>query len=145
MKDYETLVRDIIQEENELKDRIIKLEYFMMTEDYQKISESQKLLLTKQLAAMNNYKGCLFSRVLQLRFEHALDEEKGCYQEPEKEVRLEPHVFSAMEYEAHIQNSKVPKKADDQKVEKTCESEQIKNNPGRIPSPDEPMIEYWLR
>lgn len=108
MKDYETLVKDIIQEENELKDKINRLEYFMMTEDYQKISERQQILLTQQLAAMNNYKGCLISRVLQLRFEHEENKGKTCEPEPEKKAeRLEPHVFAAMEYEAHRQKANV--------------------------------------
>ncbi len=85
MKEYETLVKDIIQEENELKDKINRLEFFMMTEDYQRISERQQLLLTQQLAAMNNYKGCLISRALQLRFEHEKNKGKTCEPEPEKE------------------------------------------------------------
>lgn len=91
MKDYETLVKDIIQEENELKDKLNRLEYFMMTEDYQKISERQQILLTKQLNAMNNYKGCLISRVLQIRLEH--EENKGCTCEPEEDQKIIP--FSA--------------------------------------------------
>ena len=84
MKVYETLVNDIIQEELNLRDKINRLEYFMMTEDYQKIGERQQLLLTQQLAAMNNYKGCLISRVLQLRFEHEENKNKTCEPEPEK-------------------------------------------------------------
>ena len=103
MKKYEILVADIIHEEIVLRDKINKLETFMMTEDYQKINERQKLLLTQQLAAMNNYKGCLISRVLQLRFEHEQNKDKACESEPEEEERLEPHIFSAMEYEAHRQ------------------------------------------
>ena len=89
MKNYETLVKEIIQEENELKDKINRLEYFMMTEDYQKIRERQQLLLTQQLAAMNNYKGCLISRALQLRFEDKENEEKmkDCVRAPEPTLR----------------------------------------------------------
>lgn len=78
MKKYEILVADIIQEEIVLRDKINKLESFMMTEDYQKINERQKILLTQQPAAMNNYKGCLIARVLQLRFEHKENEGKTC-------------------------------------------------------------------
>ena len=108
MKDYETLVRDIIQEENELKDRVINLEYFMMTEDYQKISERQKLLLNRQLEAMRMYKGALIARVMQARFEHSQKPGDTCESELEKEDRIEPHVFEAMMYEAHKKKEEEP-------------------------------------
>ena len=112
MKDYETLVRDIIQEENELKDRIIKLEYFMMTEDFQNIAIVQKALLRKQLSAMTEYKSILIDRVIRIRHEHEENKGKECEPEPEEKVEsLVPHIFAAMEYEAHRQKTKIPKRA----------------------------------
>lgn len=111
MKDYGTLVNDIVREERELTDKINKLEYFVMTEDFQNISERQQRLLIKQHDAMKNYKGYLIARVVRIRQEHKENEgkenegkEKAC--DTETDERLEPHVFAAMEYETHRQKEK---------------------------------------
>lgn len=89
MKEYETLVKDIIQEENELKDKINRLEYFMMTEDFQNIAIAQKALLRKQLSVMTEYKSILIDRVIRIRHEHEENKGKECEPEPEKEETQE--------------------------------------------------------
>ena len=100
MKEYETLVKDIIQEENELKDKINRLEYFMMTEDHQKISIFQRAMLKKQLSVMTEYKNILIDRVIRIRHEHEENKGKDCEPEPGEEEKIEPHVIDAMMYKA---------------------------------------------
>lgn len=69
MQDPRELVIKINQEEKELNEKLTRLEYFMMTEDYQRISDRQKLLLKDQHEAMNRYKGILIARAIQINFE----------------------------------------------------------------------------
>ena len=144
MQEPRELVIQIRQEEKELNEKLTRLEYFMMTEDYQRISDRQKLLLKDQHEAMSTYKRILIARAIQINFEEKDKEEPEyplcpretdtnccfkkagkctapmthCYKSAaaeaenpkkysadpeEKEERLEPHVFAAMEYEAHRQ------------------------------------------
>jgi len=85
MKDYNTLIKNIIQEENELKDKINRLEYFMMTEDFQNISIFQRAMLRKQLGVMTEYKSILIDRAIRIRHEHEENKGKECGPEPEEE------------------------------------------------------------
>ena len=75
MKDPRQLVIQINQEEKELNEKLTRLEYFMMTEDYQRISERQKLLLKDQHEAMDRYKRILIARAIQINFEEKDKEE----------------------------------------------------------------------
>ena len=96
-KTYEELCTALEGEEIELNVKLEHLEHFMMSEEFQEISERQKELLTRQLEAMRMYKGALIARVMQARFEHT---KPGvtCAPEPEKEERIEPHVVDAIRY-----------------------------------------------
>lgn len=69
------LVIQINQEEKELNEKLTRLEYFMMTEDYQRISERQKLLLKDQHEVMDRYKRILIARAIQINFEEKNKEE----------------------------------------------------------------------
>ena len=99
MKDYNTLIKDIIQEENELKDKINRLEYFMMTEDFQNISVVQKAMLRKQLGVMAEYKSILIDRAIRIRHEHKENKGKECELEPEEEP-VEGNYCSTCSYGA---------------------------------------------
>ena len=70
MKDYQTLIADIRKEERELNDKLTNLEYFMMTEDFTKISPEQKKLLERQHDLMAQYKTVLIQRAHRINYEH---------------------------------------------------------------------------
>lgn len=75
MQEPRELVIKINQEEKELNEKLTRLEYFMMTEDYQRISDRQKLLLKQQHEAMTAYKRILIARAIQINFEEKDKEE----------------------------------------------------------------------
>lgn len=75
MQNPRELVIKINQEEKELNEKLTRLEYFMMTEDYQRISDRQKLLLKQQHEAMSTYKRILIARAIQINFEEKDKEE----------------------------------------------------------------------
>lgn len=88
-KTYEELCAALEGEEIELNVKLEHLEHFMMSEDFQGISERQKGLLTRQLEAMRMYKGALIARVMQARFEHEQNKGRDCEPEPEEEEPAE--------------------------------------------------------
>ena len=92
MKDYQTLIADIRRDERELNDKLTNLEYFMMTEDFTKISPEQKKLLERQHDLMAQYKTVLIQRAHRINYEHA--QEKACTCEPEKETKKETEVIN---------------------------------------------------
>ncbi len=71
MKDYKSLIADIRTEACELADKIKRLEVFMMSEDFCKISPEQKGLLETQYDLMAKYKVTLVKRAHRINFEHA--------------------------------------------------------------------------
>lgn len=71
MKDYKTLIADIRTEACELADKLKRLEVFMMSEDFCKISPEQKGLLETQYDLMAKYKVTLVKRAHRINFEHA--------------------------------------------------------------------------
>ena len=75
MQDPREVVDKIRKEENDLSAKLLNLEYFMMTEDYQRISDRQKLLLKQQHEAMSTYKRILIARAIQINFEEKDKEE----------------------------------------------------------------------
>ena len=107
MKEYHTLIADIRTEACELADKLKRLEVFMMSEDFCKISPEQKGLLEQQYDLMAKYKVTLVKRAHRINYEHLQNQGKEDAQEPE---RMEPHVFSAMEYEAHRQKKEAEDK-----------------------------------
>ena len=102
MKEYHTLIADIRTEACELADKLKRLEVFMMSDDFCKISPEQKGLLEQQYDLMAKYKVTLVKRAHRINYEHLHNQGKEDAQEPE---RMEPHVFAAMEYEAHRQKN----------------------------------------
>lgn len=71
MKRYETLIAEIRTEACELADKLKRLEVFMMSEDFCKISPEQKGLLEQQYDLMAKYKVILVKRAHRINYEHA--------------------------------------------------------------------------
>ena len=86
MKDYKTLIADIRTEACELADKLKRLEVFMMSEDFCKISPEQKGLLETQYDLMAKYKVTLVKRAHRINYERAQNAGKDM-PEPEKEER----------------------------------------------------------
>lgn len=61
------IIKKIKKEKNELSDKMYKLENFILSEDFNKISSTQKDLLLSQRIAMKTYCDILLLRVLDLR------------------------------------------------------------------------------
>ena len=70
MKTVKQLVDDIRNEEIALNGKLDKLEFFMMTEDFVKITAAQKRLLVRQHKIMGEYKGILIQRAHLLNAEN---------------------------------------------------------------------------
>lgn len=98
MQKPEELVEKITKEEQELDIKLTDLECFMMSADFIKVSPEQKTLLELQHKAMTEYKLILIKRAHRINWEAGRD--KAAEEIKEATERLEPHVFSAMEYEA---------------------------------------------
>ena len=110
-KTYEELCASLEGEEIELNVKLEHLEHFMMSEDFQEISERQKELLTRQLEAMRMYKGALIARVMQARFEHSQKPGDTCAPEPEEETD-EANYCSTCRYGAECPDGPRCKKCD---------------------------------
>ena len=72
MKDYKSLIADIRTEACELADKLKRLEVFMMSEDFCKISPEQKSLLETQYDLMAKYKVTLVKRAHRINYEHCI-------------------------------------------------------------------------
>lgn len=72
MKDYKTLIADIRTEACELADKLKRLEVFMMSEDFLKLSPEQKGLLETQYDLMAKYKVTLVKRAHRINYEHSI-------------------------------------------------------------------------
>lgn len=72
MKDYKSLIADIRTEACELADKQKRLEVFMMSEDFCKISPEQKSLLEQQYDLMAKYKVTLVKRAHRINYEHSI-------------------------------------------------------------------------
>ena len=72
MKDYKTLIADIRTEACELADKLKRLEVFMMSEDFCKISPEQKNLLETQYDQMAKLKVTLVKRAHRINYEHSV-------------------------------------------------------------------------
>ena len=72
MKDYKSLIADIRTEACELADKLKRLEVFMMSEDFCKISPEQKGLLETQYDLMAKYKVTLVKRAHRINYEHSI-------------------------------------------------------------------------
>lgn len=72
MKDYKSLIADIRTEACELADKQKRLEVFMMSEDFCKISPEQKGLLEQQYDLMAKYKVILVKRAHRINYEHSI-------------------------------------------------------------------------
>lgn len=72
MKDYKSLIADIRTEACELADKLKRLEVFMMSEDFCKISLEQKNLLEIQYDQMGKLKVTLVKRAHRINYEHCI-------------------------------------------------------------------------
>ena len=99
-KTYEVLCEALEEEEAELNIKICDLEHFMMSEDFQTISERQKDLIIGQLEEMRLYKQALITRVMQARFEHEQNKGKDCEPELEEEELVVDNLCSTCRYGA---------------------------------------------
>ncbi|MBO5922670.1 MAG: hypothetical protein J6Q48_09840 [Bacteroidaceae bacterium] len=88
MKDYKTLIADIRTEACVLADKLKRLEVFMMSEDFCKISPEQKGLLETQYDLMAKYKVTLVKRAHRINYEHAQNAGKEDVSEPEKKLKV---------------------------------------------------------
>ena len=97
MKDYKTLIADIRTEACELADKLKRLEVFMMSEDFCKISPEQKGLLETQYDLMSEYKFILVKRAHRINYEHAQNAGKEKAQEEPKVI----NCASCRHYQKH--------------------------------------------
>ena len=74
-------------EYNDLAGRIGSLERFLICEDFQKVSSSQRVLLAQQRTAMEQYKEILLKRLVDLRNQE--NQEKAMTCAPAEETRPE--------------------------------------------------------
>ena len=65
-------------EYNDLAGRIGSLERFLICEDFQKVSSSQRVLLAQQRTAMEQYKEILLKRLVDLRNQEKQEKEMTC-------------------------------------------------------------------
>ena len=65
-------------EYNELAGRIGSLERFLICEDSQKVSISQRVLLAQQRTAMEEYKEILLKRLVDLRYQEKREKAMIC-------------------------------------------------------------------
>lgn len=65
-------------EYNDLAGRIGSLERFLICEDFQKVSSSQRVLLAQQRTAMEQYKEILLKRLVDLRNQEKREKEMTC-------------------------------------------------------------------
>ena len=94
MKDYKSLIADIRTEACELADKLKRLEVFMMSEDFCKISPEQKGLLETQYDLMAKYKVTLVKRAYRINYEHEHEKTCTCEPEPDKESgKVQPLTF----------------------------------------------------
>lgn len=88
MQTPEELVEKITKEEQNLDAKLHNLEYFMMSEDFIKISPEQKTLLEQQHKVMTEYKLILIKRAHRINWEAGRDkaaaEIKEAMEEPEE-------------------------------------------------------------
>ena len=73
MQTPEELVKKITQEEQSLDAKLHNLEYFMMSEDFIKVSKEQKTLLEQQHKVMTEYKLILIKRAHRINWEAGRD------------------------------------------------------------------------
>lgn len=100
------VINNLTIEYNDLAGRIGSLERFLISEDFQKTESSQRVLLAQQRTAMEQYKEILLKRLVDLRNQEKQEKEMTkAPEEANRDDRIEPHVFSAMEYEAHRQKT----------------------------------------
>ena len=86
MQKPEELVRKIKLEEHELNTNLDRLEYFMMSEDFTKISKEQKTLLEQQHKAMTEYKLILIKRAHRINWEAGRDKAAAKIMEATKDT-----------------------------------------------------------
>ena len=84
MKDYNTLIADIRTEACELADKLKRLEVFIMSEDFCRISQEQRELLSQQYNHMVRYKALLVSRAYRINKERQEEKSRTCEPEPER-------------------------------------------------------------
>ncbi len=61
--EHETYIDRMEDELEELTNKVLKLDTFMGTETYEKLTMAEKILLTDQLRAMERYRDCLCDRL----------------------------------------------------------------------------------
>lgn len=100
------VINKLTIEYSDLAGQIGALERFLICKDFQKVSSSQRVLLAQQKTVMEQYKEILLKRLVDLRNQEKCEKEMTkAPEEANKDDRIEPHVFSAMEYEAHRQKT----------------------------------------
>lgn len=102
MQTPEELVKKITQEEQSLDAKLHNLEYFMMSEDFIKVSPEQKTLLEQQHKVMTEYKLILIKRAHRINWEAGRDkaaaEIKKATEEQEGKERISDEICRACKY-----------------------------------------------
>lgn len=70
MKTYEQIIAGIRQDEEKLTEKLCRLEWFIMSVDFTKISPEQQKLLSRQHYLMSELKKVLVQRAYRINFEH---------------------------------------------------------------------------
>ena len=75
MKNTVEVINNLTDELANLSAKIGSLESFLVSKDYQEISDKQKILLAQQRTAMEQYKEILLKRLVDLRCQEHQEEE----------------------------------------------------------------------
>lgn len=81
------VINKLTIEYNELAGRIGSLERFLISEDYQEVTQIQKSMLTEQHSEMEFYKRTLMKRLVDLRSQEKREKAMTC--DPTEEARPE--------------------------------------------------------
>lgn len=77
MQRTEDVVNKLKNERFELRQKVINLETFLISEDFQRLSHNQKSLLQDQYAAMQTYSKILLERIVLLMNELQVTKDYG--------------------------------------------------------------------
>ncbi len=95
------VINKLTIEYNELAGRIGSLERFLISPDYQEVTQIQKSLLTEQHSIMEFYKRTLLKRLLDLGVQEKREKEMPCA--PQKEAARAP-MCKCVKVESEAEN-----------------------------------------
>lgn len=72
------VINKLIIEFTDLTGRVGSLERFLISEDFQKVTSNQRVMLAKQLECMRHYREILIDRLVDLRNQEKREKEMTC-------------------------------------------------------------------